>query len=51
MSVIKRIDIYLEETLPVLAFFREKGLVYEVDAEQDIPAVSAAIKQIIDGVK
>jgi adenylate kinase len=51
MAVIKRIDIYLEETLPVLAYFREKGLVYEVDAEQDIPEVSAAIKQIIDGVK
>jgi len=51
MAVIKRIDIYLDETMPVLAYFRDKGLVYEVDAEQDIPAVSAAIKQIIDKVK
>ena len=51
MAVIKRIDIYLEETMPVLAYFRDKGLVYEVDAEQDIPQVSAAIQQIIDKVK
>jgi adenylate kinase len=51
MAVIKRIDIYLDETMPVLAYFRDKGLVYEVDAEQDIPAVSAAIQQIIDKVK
>jgi adenylate kinase len=51
MAVIKRIDIYLDETMPVLAYFRDKGLVYEVDAEQDIPAVSAAIQQIIDSVK
>jgi adenylate kinase len=51
MAVIKRIDIYLDETMPVLAYFRDKGLVYEVDAEQDIPQVSAAIQQIIDRVK
>jgi adenylate kinase len=51
MSVIERIDIFLEETVRVLEYFRDKGLVYEVDAEQDIPQVSAAIKQIIDKVK
>lgn len=51
MAVVKRIDTYLELTQPLLEYYGEKGLVYEVDAEQDIPAVSDAIKQVIDGVR
>jgi adenylate kinase len=51
MAVVKRIDTYLDSTLPVLAYYRDKRVVYEVDAEQEIPTVSAAIKHIIDGVK
>jgi adenylate kinase len=51
IAVIKRIDTYLDSTLPVLEYYRDKGVVHEVDAEQDIPAVSNAIKQIIDSVK
>jgi adenylate kinase len=51
MAVVKRIDTYLENTMPLLGYYREKGLVYDVDAEQDIAAVSEAIKQILDSVR
>jgi adenylate kinase len=51
MAVVKRIDTYLENTMPLLGYYREKGLVYDVDAEQDIAAVSEAIRQILDSVR
>jgi adenylate kinase len=47
-AVIKRIDTYLQTTMPLVDYFRGKGLVTEIDAEQSIPAVSAAIKAVLD---
>ena len=48
-SVIKRIDTYLETTQPLIEYYREKGLVREVNAEESIEQVSRAIKKLIDG--
>jgi adenylate kinase len=51
MAVVTRIDTYLENTIPVLDYYREQGIVYEVNAEQSIAKVSADIQQTIDNVK
>lgn len=51
MAVVKRIDTYLENTIPVLNYYREQGIVFEVNAEQSIPDVSKDIEQVIESVK
>jgi len=51
MAVVKRIDTYLENTIPVLDYYREQGIVFDVNAEQSIADVSKDIQQIINGVK
>jgi adenylate kinase len=47
-AVIRRIDTYLETTMPLVEYYRDKGLVKEIVAEQSIPEVSAAIKAVLD---
>lgn len=51
MAVVKRIDTYLDNTLPLIEYYQEKGKLYEVNAEQSIEGVSAAIKQTLDSVR
>lgn len=51
VSVVKRIDIYQETTRPLVDFYRDHGVLVEIDADQPIAAVSAAIKAVIDRVK
>ncbi len=50
-AIIKRIDKYLQETQPLIAYYREKGLVQMVDAAQSIEVVSQQIISIIDAAK
>lgn len=50
-AVIKRIDIYLEETRPLVDYYRQKGLLVSLDAEQSIEAVGKAIEVAVDKVK
>ncbi len=50
-AILKRIDIYVELTQPLIDYYSAKGLVKEVDADQPIPAVSEAIKTAIDSVQ
>lgn len=50
-AIIKRIDLYLETTKPLIAYFQNKGLVQSIDAEQSIEAVSAKIKTVIEQAK
>ncbi len=50
VSVIKRIDLYYEETAPLVEYYRQKGLLVSIDASQPIETVSAQIKEQIDGV-
>jgi adenylate kinase len=50
-AVIKRIDLYLAETMPLLPIFEKYGILRRVNAEQSIEAVSAEIAKILDSVK
>lgn len=50
VSVIKRIDLYYAETAPLVEFYRQKGMLVSIDANQPIETVSAQIKEQIDGV-
>jgi len=47
-AVIKRIDTYMDETMPLLDYYRDKGVVIEIDADQSIEAVSEAIREAIE---
>jgi adenylate kinase len=44
-----RLDEYVNKTAPLLDYYREKGLLREVDGEQDIDRVTAAIAAILRG--
>jgi len=46
--VIRRIDTYLETSMPLVNWYRERGLLRSVDAEQSIGDVSAAIQAVIE---
>jgi len=43
----KRLDEYQQKTIPVLKFYKEKGICYEVDGLQQIENVSHDIKEIM----
>ncbi len=47
-AIIERIEIYLKMTAPLILYYKNEGLLHEVDAIQSIEAVSAEIKTIID---
>lgn len=51
LAVIKRIDTYLDTTLPLIEYYTQKNLLHRISAERDIDTVSREIKQVIDGVK
>lgn len=42
-AIRRRLEIYMEETRPVIEFYRERGLLEEVDGEQSIEAVNESI--------
>jgi adenylate kinase len=46
-SVVKRIDIFRETTQPLIDYYREKGLLVEIDASESIQAVSQAVEAAI----
>lgn len=48
-AIIKRIDVYLETTAPLVDYYRKAGLLAEINAAQSIDAVSEAIKSVIEG--
>lgn len=50
-SVIKRIDTYLEDTMPLVEYYKAKGLLKPINADQTIEAVSAEIAKILDQAK
>lgn len=50
-AIIKRIDTFAKTTQPLIAYYRQKKLVHEIDASQSIEAVSAEIKAILDRAK
>ncbi len=50
-AIIKRIDLYLETTQPLIEYFNQQGVVRTVQASQSIAEVSAEIKKILDQEK
>lgn len=42
-TVARRLDVYSEQTAPLIAYYRERGLLREIDGNQDIEAVNRAI--------
>ena len=47
----KRLDVYREQTAPLIAFYKQKGLLKTVDGMQSIDEVTGAIKNILESVK
>lgn len=42
-----RLDVYFRQTMPLIAYYREKGILHEVDGQQEIHAVTEAMMAAI----
>ena len=47
-AIVNRIDTYMTNTMPLVEYYDEQGLVIKVDANQGIEAVTADLKAAID---
>lgn len=47
-TVVKRLQVYGEQTNPLLAYYEKKGLVYNIDGDRDSQAVFADVKNILE---
>ncbi|MFO8035968.1 MAG: adenylate kinase [Anaerolineales bacterium] len=47
-TVKNRVDVYIEKTKPLISYYRDRGILVEVDAGQDVEAVAADIEQKLD---
>jgi adenylate kinase len=47
--VSERIKVYIQDTVPVVDYYRERGILREIDGTRDIEAVAADIERAIDG--
>jgi adenylate kinase len=43
----RRIEVYFEQTAPLLDYYRDKGLLVQIDGEQSIEEVYQALSQVI----
>ncbi len=48
--VTERIRVYLRDTVPVLDYYRARGILREIDGTQDIPVVGEAIERQLEAV-
>jgi adenylate kinase len=46
----RRIEVYFEQTAPLLDYYRARGLLVEIDGEQSIDAVEQALVAAIEAV-
>lgn len=46
----RRIRVYLEQTTPLIAYFKERGLLVEIDGEQDVESVRQAVEEALEPV-
>ncbi len=51
MAIIKRIETYLAETMPIVEYYRKDGIVTDIIAEMPIDVVSYYIKTVLDSTK
>jgi adenylate kinase len=47
-TVRHRIEVYKEQTAPLIAYYREKGLLVEIDGTQEIDGVTADILEAVE---
>lgn len=47
----RRIAVYTERTAPLIAYYREKGLLAEVDGERDVEAVQNDLRAVITAAR
>ncbi len=47
----RRIDVYMQETSPLVAYYRERGLLVEIDGERSIDEVEAALRAAVMTVR
>lgn len=50
-AIIKRIDTFVRETQPLIEYYRSRGMLTTVNAEQPIPDVQAQINAVIDAAR
>ena len=46
--VSERIKVYLKDTVPVLDYYRDRGILREIDGTRDIDSVAADIEQQLE---
>lgn len=46
----RRIRVYLEQTAPLIEYFKERGLLVEIDGEQDVESVRQAVEEALEPV-
>jgi len=46
----RRIRVYLEQTAPLIEYFKERGLLVEIDGEQDVESVRQAVEVALEPV-
>jgi len=46
----RRIDVYHEQTAPLEQYYRRKGILIDIDGEQDIAAVQAQIRAAVEAL-
>lgn len=47
-TVVKRLQVYGEQTNPLLTYYEKKGLVYNIDGDRDSKTVFADVKMILE---
>lgn len=47
-AILKRIDTYMEQTRPLIEYYRARALLHMVEAEQSIEAVNKIVQDILD---
>ena len=45
-----RLEVYSAQTEPLLAYYRDLGLLYEIDGTIGVENVMAAIRRVLDGM-
>lgn len=48
LAIVKRIDTYMESTMPLVNYYEAQGLVFRVNADQAIEQVTADLKAVLD---
>jgi adenylate kinase len=46
-TVSKRLAIYLKETMPVIEFYRHKGILRSIDGGRDVATVCESVRQVV----